>query len=79
MWNPATFEMRPDILAFYDKAYTAMHKEHARLPYREHVCHSFELMNKMMGEKYMNTWAINDILRFLTRTHLTLGSKKHGQ
>lgn len=79
MWDPATYEMRPEILAFYDKAYTAMHKEHARLPYREHVCHSFELMNTMMGEKYMNTWAINDILRFLTRTHLTLGSKKHGQ
>ena len=30
------------------------------------------------GEKYMNTWAINDILRFLTRTHLTLGVKKYG-
>lgn len=78
LWDPKTFEIRPEIMAFYEKAYAEMHADHKRLPYREHVCHNFELMNTMMGEKYMNTWAINDIMRFLTRTHLTLGSQKHG-
>ncbi len=75
LWDPATGAFRPEIMAIYDKAYAAMHKQHKRLPYREHVCHSFELMNSMMGSAYMNTWAINDIMRFLTRTHLTLRTK----
>ncbi len=79
MWDPATGELRPEVLAIYDKAYADMHRQHPKLPYREHVCHNFELMNTMMGEQYMNTWAINDIMRFLTRTHLTLKSVKHGQ
>ncbi|MDE1919910.1 MAG: radical SAM protein [Candidatus Omnitrophica bacterium] len=69
---------RPEVLAFYRTAHEKVHREHAKLPYREFVCHNFELMNSMMGTQYMNTWAINDILRFLTRTHLTLGVKKYG-
>lgn len=79
LWHPVTYKIRSKILDFYQKAYKKMHQQHVKLPYREHVCHNFELMNTMMGEKYMNTWAINDILRFLTRTHLTLGNKKHGK
>ncbi|MDP2653383.1 MAG: radical SAM protein [Candidatus Omnitrophota bacterium] len=78
LWNPATGQFRPEILSYYQEAYEKMHQEHALLPYREHVCHSFELMNTMMGREYMNTWAINDIMRFLTRTHLTLRLKKYG-
>ena len=78
LWNPENGQFRPEILSLYRQAYENMHRQHARLPYREHVCHSFELMNSMMGEKYMNTWAINDIMRFLTRIHLTLGLKKYG-
>jgi pyruvate-formate lyase-activating enzyme len=78
MWNYETGEFRPEILSIYRKAYDKVHQEHAKLPYREFVCHNFELMNSMMGKEYMNTWAINDILRFLTRTHLTLGVKKYG-
>jgi len=106
LWDGATGKLRPEILSFYQEEYAKVHQEHAKLPYREFVCHNFELMNKMMGEpskqaqdtpkempvlahqemnhsytageKYMNTWAINDILRFLTRTHLTLGVKKYG-
>lgn len=78
LWNPVNGEFRPEIFAMYQKAYQKVHEEHAKLPYREFVCHNFELMNSMMGTQYMNTWAINDILRFLTRTHLTLGVKKYG-
>jgi MoaA/NifB/PqqE/SkfB family radical SAM enzyme len=78
LWNPVNGEFRPEIFSIYQKAYEKVHQEHAKLPYREFVCHNFELMNSMMGTQYMNTWAINDILRFLTRTHLTLGVKKYG-
>lgn len=78
LWNPSNGQFKPEVFAFYQKAYEEVHQQHAKLPYREFVCHNFELMNTMMGEKYMNTWAINDILRFLTRTHLTLGMKKFG-
>ncbi len=78
LWNPFNGEFRPEIFAIYQNAYQKVHQEHAKLPYREFVCHNFELMNSMMGTQYMNTWAINDILRFLTRTHLTLGVKKYG-
>ncbi len=78
LWDPATGLFRPEVLGFYQKAYDKMHRKHAKLPYREHVCHSFDLMNAMMGEPYMNTWAINDIMRFQTRTHLTLGLGKFG-
>lgn len=78
LWNPDNGEFRPEILTYYQNAYAQMHQQHARLPYREHVCHNFELMNTMMGKQYMNTWAINDIMRFLTRTHLTLRLKKFG-
>lgn len=78
MWDHDTGEFRPEIVSIYRKAYDKVHQEHVKLPYREFVCHNFELMNTMMGREYMNTWAINDILRFLTRTHLTLGIKKYG-
>ena len=78
LWNPVNGEFREEIFSIYQKAYEKVHQEHAKLPYREFVCHNFELMNSMMGTQYMNTWAINDILRFLTRTHLTLGVKKYG-
>jgi len=78
MWDPSNGKFKPEVLSYYQDAYIKVHQQHAKLPYREFVCHNFELMNTMMGEKYMNTWAINDILRFLTRTHLTLGMKKFG-
>lgn len=78
LWNPVNGQFRPEILSIYQDAYERMHQQQTRLPYREHVCHSFDLMNTMMGTQYMNTWAINDIMRFLTRTHLALGIKNHG-
>jgi hypothetical protein len=78
LWDVSNGQFKPEVMAFYQKAYTQVFQEHAKLPYREFVCHNFELMNTMMGTEYMNTWAINDILRFLTRTHLTLGMKKFG-
>ena len=79
LWDASNGQFKPQVLAFYQRAHQLAHQQHAKLPYREFVCHNFELMNTMMGEKYMNTWAINDILRFLTRTHLTLGIKKYGR
>ncbi len=78
LWNPVNGQFRPEIMSIYEDAYAKMHQQHPRLPYREHVCHSFELMNTMMGTEYMNTWAINDIMRFLTKTHLRLRLKKYG-
>ncbi len=78
LWDATTGEFRPEIMAIYTEAYEQMHQQHKRLPYREHVCHNFELMNTMMGRQYMNTWAINDIMRFLTRTHLKLKLKRFG-
>ena len=79
LWDPDQREIQArGACLFIRRLMTKVHQEHAKLPYRELVCHNFELMNTMMGEKYMNTWAINDILRFLTRTHLTLGVKKYG-
>lgn len=78
LWNPANGQFRPEILSIYQDAYEKMHQQQSPLPYREHVCHSFDLMNTMMGKEYMNTWAINDILRFLTRTHFALGIRNHG-
>ena len=78
LWDATNGQFKPEVLSFYQDAYKKAHQHHARLLYREHVGHNFELVNTMMGEQYMNTWAINDISRFLTRTHLTLGVKKYG-
>ena len=78
LWDPTNGRFKPEVLSFYQEAYDRMRLPHHRILYREHVCHSFELMNTMMGEEYMNTWAINDIMRFLTRTHLALGIKNTG-
>ncbi len=78
LWDPVNGHFRPEILSIYQDTYEKMHQQRSPLPYREHVCHSFDLMNMMMGKEYMNTWAINDILRFLTRTHLALGIQNHG-
>lgn len=78
LWNPVNGQFRPEILSIYQDAYEKMHQQQSPLLYREHVCHSFDLMNTMMGREYMNTWAINDILRFLTRTHRALRINKHG-
>ena len=61
------------MLAFYQKAYAKMFHKEQSVSYRELVCHNFELINKMMGEEYINARPINEILRFLNRTHLTLG------
>lgn len=78
LWDAATGEIKPEILSIYQEAYDKMHQKQSPLPYREHVCYSFDLMNTMMGREYMNTWAINDIMRFLTHVHLTLGLSKFG-
>lgn len=78
LWDPVNGQFRLEILSMYQDAYEKMHQQQSPLPYREHVCHSFDLMNTMMGKEYMNTWAINDIMRFLTRTHFALGIKNHG-
>lgn len=78
MWDPQTWEFRPEIFEIYEEAYRKMYQDQTRIPYREHVCHNFELMNTMMGKEYMNTWAINDIMRFLTKTHLALGVRRQG-
>ena len=72
LWDDSG-SFKPGVLSFYRQAYDRMHRQPRRVPYREHVCNSFELMNTMMGYAYMNTWAINDIMRFLTRTHMALG------
>ncbi len=65
--------IRPEILSVYQKAYDQEQGSLSQIPYREHVCRSFDLINTMMGEEYINTWAINDMLRFLTRVHIKLG------
>ncbi len=79
LWDSANGKLKPDVLSFYQDAYDRMYLQLDRVPYREHVCHSFDLMNTMMGEEYMNTWAINDIMRFLTSTHLALGARTYIQ
>lgn len=76
LWNVTNEKFRPEVLSFYQDAYDRMRGENDRVLYREHMCHSFDLVNTMMGEEYMNTWAINDILRFLTRTHRALRSRR---
>lgn len=79
LWDATNGEFKPDVLSFYQEAYDRMHLQEALVPYREHICHSFELINSMMGEKYLDTGAINGLMRFLTRTHLALGIKKYGK
>ncbi|MEI7998582.1 MAG: radical SAM protein [Candidatus Omnitrophota bacterium] len=79
LWDPTNGKVKPKVLSFYQDAYDRMRQQKDRILYREYVGHSFKLINTMMGEEYMNTAAINDILRFLTRTHLTLGIKKYGK
>jgi len=76
LWDSTNGRFKPKALSFYQEAYDRMRFPNNRILYREHVCHSFDLINTMMGEEYMNTGAINDIMRFLTRTHLALGIKK---
>ncbi len=76
LWDLKTGEFRPEIYAYYQKALMRMYNETSHILYRNQVCHSFELMNTMMGQEYMNTWAINDILRFQSKTHQALRSRK---
>lgn len=74
LWNCTDGKIRPEVLSFYRGVYDRMHGRNNRVLYREHVCHSFDLINTMMGKEYMNAGAINDISRFLTRTHRALRS-----
>lgn len=77
LWDSVNGRFKPDVLSFYKDSYKRMHRKKVQPPYREQVCHSFELINTMMDKRYINTWAINDIMRFLTRTHLALGIQKY--
>ena len=77
LWDSGNGKIKPEVLFFYQDAYDRMHRQKDRVSYREQVCHSFELVNAMMGKKYINTGAINDMMRFLTRTHRALGIKKY--
>ena len=79
LWDTALGTLKGEVLRLYQDAYEQRHKRHTRLPYREFVCNNFELINTMMGHKYVDTQAMNGLLRFLTRTHLTLGIRKYGR
>jgi len=76
LWDTVNGVFKPEVLAYYQDAYERMHEGSDKVLYREHVCHSFDLVNTMMGKQYMNTRAINDISRFLTRAHIALGSRR---
>lgn len=78
LWDPANGQLKSKVLSFYQDAYDRMRQNRPQVLYREHVAHSFDLINTMMGREYMNTKAINNIMRFLTRTHLALGIKRYG-
>lgn len=75
LWNADSGEFRLDVLSFYQDFYDRMHVENDHVLYREYVCNSFDLINIMMNKEYMNAREINDMLRFLTRTHSALRSQ----
>ncbi|MBF0571238.1 MAG: radical SAM protein [Candidatus Omnitrophica bacterium] len=77
LWDPTRGQFKPEALSFYQDAYARMHQQNNRVPYREHVCRSFELVNTMMGKKYLNTGPINDIMRFLSRAHMALRAQTY--
>jgi pyruvate-formate lyase-activating enzyme len=77
LWDLSKGEFKLEVLSFYQEAYDRMSQRKTRVPYRERVCQSFELINTMMARKYMNTGPINDIMRFLIRTHTALGARTY--
>lgn len=76
LWDHVSGRLHPHVLSLYQEAYAQIYQKNTKALYREHVCRNFELVNEMMGQEYINTWAINDIMHFLTKTHLALGIRK---
>jgi pyruvate-formate lyase-activating enzyme len=72
LWDVRQGKLKPKVLSFYRDAYDRLEQHNGRISYRERVCQGFELVNAMMGKEYINTDPINDIMRFLTRTHCAL-------
>lgn len=78
LWDASTGRIKQDALNFYLDAYARAFGKRERLAYREFNCHNLEFMNQMMGYEYLNTWAVNGILRFLVKTQLKLRIKNKG-
>lgn len=76
LWSADNGKIRPEVLSFYKDFYSRLHEGKKRVLYREYVGQSFDLVNTMMGEEYMNAGAIKNISQFLTRTHRALRSRR---
>jgi len=74
LWNEKTGLLKKDMYNYYKEGLRDIWREEERLSYREQVCRNFELVNRMMGKAYINTWAINDMLRYQCRVHQKLWS-----
>jgi hypothetical protein len=75
LWDNASGELKPQVLSYYQDAYERMYGQNEWVSYREHVAQSFDLVNDMMGEHYLNTVDLNKILRFMARVHSSLRIK----
>lgn len=69
LWALKTGDLRPEVLAFYQRAYSALHHRRTRVTYRDLVCCNFDLVNRIMGKEYINTTQIVALMRFLTKMH----------
>jgi len=79
LWDAAGGFVKPEILSFYQDAYYHMYNEKDRVPYRAYVCRSFDVVNMMMGQEYLNNREMNLMMRFLTRVHTALNFRTPGE
>lgn len=75
LWEDSSGEFKPEVLSYYQGAYARMYRKNELVSYRKHVAQSFDLVNAMMEEHYMNTAELNEILRFMARIHRSLRIK----
>ena len=76
LWNENNGFLKKEIYGYYQRGLQDPCQKDVRFSYRDQVCRSFELVNRMMGKAYINTWAINDILHYQGQVHQRLQSHR---
>lgn len=71
LWNPRTGELLSSAVSFFKNAYRSSRKGRKIWTYRDQVCAGFDIVNRIVQRRYINTERIVPLMRFLSRTHLS--------
>ena len=69
LWDQRSGQLKSKRLTYYQKGCVVGREHSSSGIYRDYVSHSFKIVNRMMGKKYLNTDQIVPLMQFLTRAH----------